>query len=124
MNSEFKIWKKAKKILGDNQQLRELILKVEEKTQTPKIKSELTGIWKDFKTMFSMVKDWVKRDYKEVSYATISLCVFALLYLVTPLDAYFDFLPGGFVDDITVITLVLKKVKAELEKYKGSFNQD
>jgi len=36
-------------------------------------------------------------------------------YLICPLDAYFDFLPGGLLDDIAVLSLVL----AHLAAFRG-----
>ena len=67
----------------------------------------LVKIFEDFLTLFRLVKAWVKGEYKEVPRKTILWAVLAILYFLSPLDAFPDILPGGYLDDIAVITFIL-----------------
>ncbi|WP_029522237.1 YkvA family protein [Persephonella sp. KM09-Lau-8] len=74
---------------------------------------------KDFKIMFSMVKDYMNGSYREVPWFTIAAVVVALLYVLSPVDFIPDFIPGvGYVDDAFVMGLVLMMIKEDLYRYR------
>ncbi len=64
-----------------------------------------------------MVKSYVNGSYREIAPGRILLIFAALAYLVSPFDAIFDFLPGGYVDDIAVLTWLFASLKTEIDAY-------
>jgi uncharacterized membrane protein YkvA (DUF1232 family) len=77
------------------------------------------GIKEDLSLLISLIKDYWNDEYKVVPWRTIALIVFALLYLINPLDLIPDLsLPFGLFDDLAVIGFVLASVKDDLEDYK------
>ncbi len=64
-----------------------------------------------------MVKSYVNGTYRDIAPGRILLIVAALAYLVSPFDAIFDFLPGGYVDDIAVLTWLFTSLKTEIDAY-------
>ena len=79
----------------------------------------LKGVQSDLQTLVSLIKDWNKGVYTDVSKKTILLAIAALLYFISPLDTIPDFLGAvGFTDDATVILFVLNTMRKELEQYR------
>lgn len=71
------------------------------------------------KTLFSLLQDYVKGDYREIPWWSLGSVVTALLYILLPLDAVPDIIPiVGFLDDAVVLKLCLDMVSKDLEKYK------
>ncbi|MBW2962171.1 DUF1232 domain-containing protein [Mesonia sp. JHPTF-M18] len=70
------------------------------------------------KLMINMLKDYKQGFYQDVPWFSIASIVFALLYVLNPLDLIPDFIPGfGYVDDFSVFTLALRFVETDLHKY-------
>ena len=79
----------------------------------------LQKYWEDVKTFFSMVKDYVGGDYREVPFRTIAAIVGALMYVLSPIDAIPDFIPVlGYLDDGGVLALCLKAVQGDVDDYR------
>lgn len=69
--------------------------------------------------LLSLVKDYFTGAYREVPYWAIGAAALALVYVLSPVDAIPDVIPGlGYLDDATVLAFCLKLVETELEKYK------
>ena len=69
--------------------------------------------------LISLIKDYSKGDYKNIPWGSISAIVFALLYVLLPIDLIPDFIPiAGFLDDAAVVALCLRLVRDDLEQYK------
>jgi len=80
----------------------------------------LSAVWTDLRTMMRLVLQWADRSYQRVSWAPLVLIVGALLYFVVPADIIPDALgPLGFVDDVTVITTVVGRVRNELDRFRA-----
>ena len=72
----------------------------------------------DLKILFSVVQDYVKGEYREIPWLTIAAIVFALLYVLSPIDLIPDFIPIiGYVDDALVVAACLALVEEDLNKY-------
>ncbi len=68
----------------------------------------------------SLLRDYVRGDYRDVAGSTLISVVAALMYFVMPFDAIPDFLFGwGFVDDVAVLGYVFTQIREELERYKA-----
>jgi uncharacterized membrane protein YkvA (DUF1232 family) len=81
--------------------------------------SALSAVWQDLRTMMRLLLRWVDRSYRQVSWTPLLLIVGALLYFITPLDLIPDALGAlGFVDDVTVITTVVQRLRGELERFR------
>ncbi|MBQ0759852.1 MAG: uncharacterized membrane protein YkvA (DUF1232 family) [Zhongshania sp.] len=71
------------------------------------------------KTLFSLLQDYVKGDYREIPWWSLGSVVTALLYILLPFDAVPDIIPiAGFLDDAVVLKLCLDMVSKDLEAYK------
>lgn len=80
----------------------------------------LRDVVADLATLGRLIKAWAKRDYRQVSRATIVLSLGAVAYLLSPLDAIFDFIPVlGFVDDAAVLGWVLREIRGELVAFRA-----
>ena len=70
----------------------------------------------DFVLLYAMVTD---KKFKINKTAYIAIAG-ALAYVVLPIDVIPDFIPGvGFIDDIFVISIVMKSISDEIERYKS-----
>lgn len=79
----------------------------------------LSAVWADLRTMMRMVLRWADRSYRHVSWTPLLLVVGALVYFVTPVDLIPDALGAiGFVDDVTVITTVVQRIRGELDRFR------
>jgi len=82
------------------------------------VPSAASDIWNDIKDLGKMVSDWISGNFK-APYRTITAAVFTLLYFVNPFDVIPDFVPMvGYIDDVFIVSLCLKMVSSDLEKYR------
>jgi len=73
----------------------------------------------DGKLLISLVKDYWKGNYRTIPYWAIGAIVFALLYVLSPIDLIPDVIPViGLLDDAAVLGLCLGLVEQELEDYR------
>jgi len=74
---------------------------------------------KDFKLLFSLLKDYWKGVYRDVAVKSIVIFFLALAYLLCPTDVLHDFIPGiGQIDDAAVLLLCLYFLEKDLYKYQ------
>jgi len=80
---------------------------------------KINSIKGDLSTLLSLIKAWVKGDYRNVSRTTLLMSAGAVIYFVNPLDAIPDVLPAtGLLDDATVIGIVIASIKKDIEKFR------
>ncbi len=95
----------------------ELLSKKEEVES--KIGGPLKKFVKEIELFFSLLKDFISGEYKEVPWFTITAIAAALIYLLSPIDLIPDFIPIiGLSDDAFVFYICLTLVEEDLEKYK------
>ena len=83
------------------------------------IPKKLQALWQELKLLISMLCDYLTGDYREIPFGSIAAIASAILYFVSPIDAIPDFIPIlGYADDAAVLTLCLKMVHKDMEKYK------
>ena len=68
--------------------------------------------------LIRMISDYYNGVYKDVPWASIAMAVFALLYVLNPVDLIPDYLPViGFVDDAAVMELAWLAIKHDVKDY-------
>lgn len=82
-------------------------------------RSLLVRVYEDFLTLFRLVKAWVTGEYRDTPKRVILWAVIAILYFLSPLDAFPDIFPGGYLDDIAVIHFIINRIKSDLDKFRG-----
>ena len=85
-----------------------------------KIKGPLTKYLEDIKLFFSLLKDFISGEYREVPWFTIAAITVSLLYILNPFDVIPDFIPIiGQLDDAIVVSVCLMLIEEDLEAYKN-----
>ena len=98
----------VKETLGKEDEIKKLFKRVK----------VLAKYFNDLCEIFDLLRDRVTGIYKETPWTTIAALTGALIYVLSPLDLVFDFLPViGFLDDAVVIGLAIKLAQSDLEKY-------
>ncbi len=81
--------------------------------------SSLGEQFENFKLLWRLLKDYYNKVYPNAPWKLIAAIVFAVGYLVSPLDVIPDFIPFvGFVDDASVFALVVAGFSSDIEDYK------
>lgn len=110
--------KKAQKYLDDPQLTQSLIQKSQ--ILYKKNKSKIKDVKDDFQVLLRLLKAWAQKKYNNVRPSTIIWIVAGLLYFINPLDLIPDFILNfGFVDDVTMIGLVISALKKEIQDFKS-----
>lgn len=69
--------------------------------------------------LISLIRSYIKGEYKEIPVGAIIAIVAALIYFFSPVDIIPDFIPGfGYVDDAGVILFCVFSVKNDLDVYR------
>ncbi|MBD2859210.1 DUF1232 domain-containing protein [Spongiibacter sp. KMU-158] len=117
--------KRAAKILEEgrtqsNEQTLETALSNRDKILRKVINSaSLAPFLAQVSTLFSMIKDYVTGEYREVPWWSLGSATTALLYILMPLDALPDFIPiAGFLDDAVVLKLCLDLIGKDINEYR------
>lgn len=81
------------------------------------------GLWyrliEDFRLLFSLIKDYWKGVYRDVSVWSLVLFSLAIVYILCPIDILSDFMPViGQIDDALVLLLCLYFLERDLYIYK------
>ena len=108
-------YKKAEQLLNDDQKTEEFLQKLEMKLkEIPKLGNTLSMV----PTLISLVRSYIRKEYKTVPLGSIIAIVSALLYVFMVLDFIPDTIPGaGYIDDALVITACIRLVRSDVEEY-------
>ncbi|MFC7321807.1 YkvA family protein [Halobacillus campisalis] len=114
---------RAGKIITNPQKTKEVIDQARNKSSNNK--GPLSEVWHELQLMFNMVRDWIRGDYRNAPVGSIIAIIGGLLYLIMPFDAIPDFIPvAGLIDDVYILNLVIKQVRADLNDYKVWVGED
>ncbi len=109
--------RRAAHIAQDTEALQRLLGEAAEKAR--RYRQQLNQVWEQLDLLLSLLRAYIRGEYRHVPWKALVLIVGALLYFLNPMDIVPDFLSGiGFVDDATVIAMVVQAVKEELEKFR------
>lgn len=71
------------------------------------------------KTLFQLVQDYARGNYREIPWWSIGAVITALGYILMPLDSIPDFIPvAGYLDDAVVLKLCLDMIARDLQQYR------
>ena len=117
---------KAKEVLGEfadkigEEDVKETLGKEDEIKKLFKRVRVLAKYCNDLCEIFELLRDRITGVYRETPWKTIAALTGALIYVLSPIDLIFDFIPGiGFLDDALVIGLAIKLAQPDLEKYRA-----
>ncbi|MCJ7683936.1 MAG: DUF1232 domain-containing protein [Desulfobacteraceae bacterium] len=82
------------------------------------------GLWnrliENFKLLYSLIKDYWKGEYREVSPWSILVFIAGIIYIISPIDIIPDFLPlVGQIDDALILVLCMYFLEKDLYKYNA-----
>lgn len=108
--------REAEQILNDPDKMDVFLQRLEQKLdEVPMVGEQLSMV----PVMISMIKSYIKGEYRECPVSTIVAMVAALLYLISPKDIIKDSIPVlGLLDDIAVIYLSWKYVIGDVDAYQ------
>ena len=107
---------KAKAFLNDDDKMETLFQEFEKKLKLiPKIGKRAS----DIAVLLSMLRAYIKKQYTDVSIATILAAVAGLIYVVNPMDIVPEYILGvGVLDDAAIVGIILQAMHMDLNKYK------
>ena len=80
----------------------------------------MAPLLEDFKLLVSLIKDYWKGEYRDVSLGSIVVFVLAIVYVLSPIDILPDFIPLlGQIDDAFILLLCLYYLEKDLHKYQN-----
>ncbi len=81
-------------------------------------RSQLSEAYDTIQVFYRLLKAYVKGEYRDIPREKVLLIIGAFIYLVSPIDAIFDFMPGGLLDDAAVFFWLLDSMKGELAAFR------
>ena len=81
------------------------------------------GLWgrliEDLKLLWALIKDYWKGEYRDVSFRSVIVFFFMIIYILSPIDLLSDFIPViGQIDDTVILFLCLYLLEKDLHQYK------
>lgn len=87
-------------------------------------KNGLSSVKETLLLMKDYLYDVTTGRYKDYDGKKLLVIVAAVIYVVTPIDLLPDFIPPGFIDDLSIVAWAMKEAAAELDKYKNRLKGD
>ena len=108
--------KEAEELLKDEDRMERFLERLERKLEkVPVVGKQLSNI----PMLVSLVRSYIRKDYRDVPLGSIIAIVSALIYFLSPIDLLPDSIPVlGYVDDAAVFAFVWKMVSDDIEEYR------
>ena len=76
-------------------------------------------LWNDLPLLFRLLNAWKQGSYRGLSVRTVASIAVAILYVLSPVDAIPDFIPGiGLIDDAAILALLLHSLAQDLAAFR------
>ena len=111
---------KAKGYAFNPRKMKELLLQLGRYVS----KNGLANVKDTLVLMKDYLYDVTTGRYKDYDGKKLLVIIAAAIYVVTPIDILPDFIPPGFIDDLSIVAWAMKEASAELEKYKNRLKGD
>ena len=110
---------KAKKIINDDEKLKELIDDVLKKLKEVSSDKKTSAKLNDSLRLFiRIINAYTSKEYTYVPWKTICLIVAGLIYFIYPVDLIPDFIPvSGLIDDIALIAWIYESIQDDIENF-------
>ena len=108
-------FREAEEMLKDEDKMERFLQRLEKKLKTiPVAGDKLANV----PIMVSMVRSYIKKEYKDIPIGTIIAIISALIYFVSPIDIIPDSIPFlGYFDDAAVVAACWKLVESDVDEY-------
>lgn len=105
----------AEKLLKDVDKTEKFLQELEEKfKKIPHTGEKLSYV----PILISMVRSYIRKEYTNITWASIVLTVSALIYVLSPIDIIPDNIPVlGYLDDTIVLIACLTYIDVEVKEY-------
>lgn len=107
---------RASTYLDDKLKMNQLLEKARVKME--KGKEQLNEAWDTIQVFYRMLKAYVKGEYRDIPADKVIMIVAAFIYLVSPIDAIMDFLPGGLIDDGAIFLWLFASLREEIKMFR------
>lgn len=76
-------------------------------------------LWTDLPVLLRLLKAWRQGSYRGLSVRTVASIAVSILYILSPVDAIPDFIPGiGLIDDAAILALLLHSLAQDLAAFR------
>lgn len=106
---------RARKFVSDRSKLAALAMQA---SYYIRRKRSLQEVKSDVILLGHYVRDIATCRYHGYKKGNLLVIVAVLIYMVSPFDIIPDFLPGGFIDDISIVAWAVKRFTEELTNYQ------
>ena len=105
----------ANEVYKDKNRFNRVVQQSIEKTDKIELFKKIS---RELKLMFGLLTDYMRGNYRDVKKADIIMIIAGLLYRLNPADIIPDYiLFFGFIDDLSVLKFIVKKLDKQLGKY-------
>ncbi|MBX3305771.1 MAG: DUF1232 domain-containing protein [Nitrospira sp.] len=76
-------------------------------------------LWADLPLLIRLLNEWKRGSYRGLSVRTLASVAVGILYILSPVDAIPDFIPGiGLIDDAAILALLLHSLAQDLAAFR------
>lgn len=110
-------YKKAEALLKNKARLSQTLKRAA--TKALRNKQVLRDSWKQLQLFFALIRDYANGTYTSIPKRSMVGIVATVVYFLIPTDLIPDVLPAlGLLDDLSVLTFMVRQVGKDLEKYQ------
>jgi uncharacterized membrane protein YkvA (DUF1232 family) len=110
-----KRYETAEKLLNNQDAIERFLQRLERKLKIIPLAGDRLA---DVPVMVSLVRSFIKKEYRDIPIGSIIAILSALIYFVSPFDILPDSIPVlGYIDDAAVIAVCWKLVGSDVEEY-------